>query len=124
MKYLLAIAVLSFVSFSCKKDAKSEKVYTGTVVVISSPGSNYSVVELDNPDHKEQSFICNDGNPLPPAGHFNCRNAIFVTNLAAAFNIAGTRISFRGYKDLGRNLLWSSTLAPNDVELYNVTKLP
>lgn len=123
MEKLLTILVLSMFLFSCEKEDNSE-TFSATVVGTVGAPNGYYMVSIDQPDRNKQSFICDDGTPLPTAGGYNCRNAICVPNLPGSVKFAGTRISFRGYKDLGRNPIWSSTTAPSDVELYNVIKLP
>ena len=117
---LLLLVLLS--GIGCKKDNDRQTI-TGTVVNIFTSSPDQCVVMIDNPDERKQSFICDNTHPEPPAGMYNCRNSIIAMNLPANVKFVGTRISFRGYKDNGRNPIVSSNLVPHEVDVYNVTKI-
>ena len=118
MKQLLSFAILS-VCLSCSKS--SYETITGTVINQGGASAASWVVSIDESSSKRYSFLCHDQpGTTDPAS--NCHNSIFVTNLPAALKTAGLKIKFSRYSDKGRNLIWSSTYAPHDVEVYDATK--
>lgn len=91
-----------------------------TVIKEGGAVAGYYLVEIEQPNSRQHNFICDESNPFPPISQHNCRNAIFITNLPSSARVAGTKIRFSKYKNLGRNPIWSSTLVPSDVEVYDV----
>jgi hypothetical protein len=115
MRFIAILAAAFLMTVSCTKESR------GTIhgTVINEGGMGYYLIEIELPS-ANQSFICTEPF-VPPAGAYNCTNAIYITNMPAAARTAGTKIAFSRYKDLGRNPIWSSTTVPNDVEVYDLT---
>lgn len=118
MRTLTFILLIVLLGQSCKKD--NPVIVNAKVISEGGAGAGYYLVEIEQPNSRQHGFICDESNPLPPASQYNCRNAIFITNLPSSARTAGAKIRFSKYKNLGRNFIWSSTLVPSDVEVYDV----
>jgi hypothetical protein len=118
MRTLTLLLLLITLGQSCKKDKPA--IVNATVIKEGGAAAGYYLVEIEQPDDRHHSFICDASNPFPAASQYNCRNAIFITNLPSSARVPGTRIRFSKYRNLGRNPIWSSTLVPSDVEVYDV----
>jgi len=116
MKSLL-LAITCVLLFACEKETPE----TVNGVVIDDGGPGY-LVEIEMPNSSKHRFICSNA-PMPAIpGQYNCTNAVFIVNLPAFARVAGTKIAFSRYKNLGPNPIWSATYVPNDVEAYDVSK--
>jgi hypothetical protein len=111
MRTLTFLLLLITLGQSCKKD--NPVIVNATVTKEGGAAAGYYLVEIEQPDDRHHNFICD-------ASKYNCRNAIFITNLPSSARVPGTRIRFSKYRNLGRNPIWSSTLVPSDVEVYDV----
>lgn len=125
MRIILITCSVLVMAFTCRKlDPDQTIVVNARVITPNINTQGYTLLEIEDPRPAETYFLCDDPVPAPPAGNYNCRNAIFATNLPDNLKTAGTRISFKGYRSFGRNLIWSSTYAAFDVEIYNIARLP
>ncbi len=119
MKTLVSYLLISSLFIACKKDSTNPEI-TGTVINQSGAYSNFYIVEIENPGNQlSYSFFCENSVEIPPAGYYNCRNSIFITNLPSSLRVNGMKIVFSKYKSLGANPLWSSTYVPRDVAVYD-----
>ncbi len=120
MKSIFTIFLCWILMSSCRKDADVE--ISGTVILEQGATSGYYLVEIDDARNKNYPFICSGDEPYPAAGFYNCKNSIYIKNLPDTLRTNGTKIIFSNYKNFNRNLLWSSTYAPYDVEVYDARK--
>jgi len=119
MKSLVSYLLIFVLFIACKKDTTYPEI-TGTVISQTGATLNSYLVEIDSVDRQASySFFCANSVTMPPVGSYNCRNSIFVTNLPPSLKVNGLKIVFSKYKNLGPNLLWSSTYVPRDVEVYD-----
>ena len=119
MKSLASCLLISVLFIACKKDTNYPEI-TGTVISQTGATLNSYLVEIDSTGNQSSySFFCEGSATMPPVGSYNCRNAIFITNLPSSLKVNGKKIAFSKYRNLGPNLLWSSTYVPRDVEVYD-----
>ncbi|MBC7851704.1 MAG: hypothetical protein H7Y31_18315 [Chitinophagaceae bacterium] len=120
MKALLVC--LTFCSFilSCNKDRGGDNVHV-TVLQDSNHSPGAVLVEVENAVSGAYSFLCINP-PQPGAPGHSCGNSVYILNLPASLKAPGTQLVFTKWADLGRNMIWSSTYASNDIKVFDPRK--
>lgn len=119
--FYLLFAAVTLACCSCHKD-KKQTIVTGTVVKQGGYSATSYLVTIDNPQSGTHTFICN--HPLTTAAAtYHCGNSIFIVNLPTALRLAGKKMTFSRYKDLGANIVSSALFIPHDVEVYDAVEI-
>lgn len=116
-KTIIIIAVVTLLA-SCKKE-KHNPVITGVVQQQGGCLPNTWLVFIPGGDADKYSFLCKSS---VSTSSFNCSNAVYIVNMPASLAQFGKRIKFSKWTDSGLPLCSSSTYAPHQLEVSDVSE--
>lgn len=117
MKVVATLFIFFIYLNACKKQADRVAI-TGTVLTV---GSSSALVLIENPDHRQHSFLCDEASINATPGTNNCVNSVFILNLPDSLQEEGKRIQFSKFKDQGPRAIWSMAFAAHDILVYDAS---